>query len=687
MKKHLLPTLIILVFGIWFIQGNVYPQVQRNPVIEACTGTWCQWCPCGHDIIDNILITMPNAVAIEYHGPTGSGDPWAGFNGNQIIGLMTFSSYPTGIIDRTSAPQSRSAWPGLMNNRLNVPAGVDITMDKTYNKLTGELNVTIHATAQSNLTTEYKLSFLILESGLVYTQTGNASCPAGTGYIHNHVVRSMINGAQGETLNGANPWNSHETISKTIQWTVPADYNEDNCELVAFVYKVASPLYLGEIAQAEKWPLVSPDYVASIASVSSDIMTLSNTPGEFNVKIKNVGFLNDTYYVEGFIDGPSGWTGQFTTSSGSTAFGEMDSIDVAANDSAEVTVSVNPNSIGGFGYITLRFTSEGDPGVIVDARMRLVTTTGVDYLVVDASGEGYGAYLDSCLTRVAGTATYGIINSDALMGASADLSGFYSVAWIAGNRVPVFSAADVDLLENYLDQGGRLMLTGQDIGWDIMDPMGLSQFAADFYHNYLHANYVLNAGPSYFMSGVAGDPIGDQLAFPTNSKYPRFLDEIAPYDANASGVFYFSTGPSLIGIKAEKDDYRVVYFAFGFEQLTDNVVKDSITARTFRWLMEGVVTGVNDNNVQAVYNYSLTQNYPNPFNPSTVISYSVADPGYTSVKVYDVMGSEVKTLVSSYQQPGNYNITFDASSLASGMYIYKLQSGNYSESRKMLVLK
>jgi hypothetical protein len=103
--------------------------------------------------------------------------------------------------------------------------------------------------------------------------------------------------------------------------------------------------------------------------------------------------------------------------------------------------------------------------------------------------------------------------------------------------------------------------------------------------------------------------------------------------------------------------------------------------------MEGVVTDVDDNKSGIVYNYNLNQNYPNPFNPGTIISYSVANPGHTSVKIYDLMGSEVGTLVDSYQQPGTYSVSFDASTLSSGMYIYKIVSGNYSASRKMIVLK
>ena len=89
-----------------------------------------------------------------------------------------------------------------------------------------------------------------------------------------------------------------------------------------------------------------------------------------------------------------------------------------------------------------------------------------------------------------------------------------------------------------------------------------------------------------------------------------------------------------------------------------------------------------------VFTYNLEQNYPNPFNPTTNIRYSIRDAGLVTLKVYDLLGREVATLVNQVQQPGNYQVTFDASRLtSSGMYIYRLQSGNFTRTMKMLLVK
>lgn len=85
--------------------------------------------------------------------------------------------------------------------------------------------------------------------------------------------------------------------------------------------------------------------------------------------------------------------------------------------------------------------------------------------------------------------------------------------------------------------------------------------------------------------------------------------------------------------------------------------------------------------------YELRQNYPNPFNPSTKISYSLAEKGFVTFKVFDILGKEIATIVNKEQGQGNYSIDFDASNLASGVYLYKLQAGIFVSTKKMLLMK
>jgi hypothetical protein len=90
---------------------------------------------------------------------------------------------------------------------------------------------------------------------------------------------------------------------------------------------------------------------------------------------------------------------------------------------------------------------------------------------------------------------------------------------------------------------------------------------------------------------------------------------------------------------------------------------------------------------QPVSEYALTQNYPNPFNPGTQIKFALKEAGFVTLKVYDVLGKEVATLVKGEYTSGSYNVSFDASGLSSGIYFYRLESGSFVQTNKMMLLK
>jgi len=94
-----------------------------------------------------------------------------------------------------------------------------------------------------------------------------------------------------------------------------------------------------------------------------------------------------------------------------------------------------------------------------------------------------------------------------------------------------------------------------------------------------------------------------------------------------------------------------------------------------------------DDQINNVTNFSLEQNYPNPFNPSTKIKFIIPESGYTTIKVYNVLGAEVATLLNEVKLRGEYEISFDAAGLSSGTYFYSLESGNFREVKKMVILR
>ena len=91
--------------------------------------------------------------------------------------------------------------------------------------------------------------------------------------------------------------------------------------------------------------------------------------------------------------------------------------------------------------------------------------------------------------------------------------------------------------------------------------------------------------------------------------------------------------------------------------------------------------------IESAQEFALSQNYPNPFNPTTMISFAVPKAGKATLKVYDLLGQEVATLVDGMMSAGSHEATFNASKLSSGTYIYRLNAENFVETRKMVLLR
>jgi Secretion system C-terminal sorting domain len=99
-----------------------------------------------------------------------------------------------------------------------------------------------------------------------------------------------------------------------------------------------------------------------------------------------------------------------------------------------------------------------------------------------------------------------------------------------------------------------------------------------------------------------------------------------------------------------------------------------------------IITNVDEGNI-IPDKFVLQQNYPNPFNPSTTISYSIPQSNLVQLNVYDILGSKIAVLVNKEQSVGNYKVEFNASNLTSGIYFYRLQSGNFADTKKLILLR
>ncbi len=176
---------------------------------------------------------------------------------------------------------------------------------------------------------------------------------------------------------------------------------------------------------------------------------------------------------------------------------------------------------------------------------------------------------------------------------------------------------------------------------------------------------------------VAGDHIWSlQMVFPagTPSGYTEYK-----YGCDYPGVDTVNGGSTYLDNDLGFGVNHFFTIAAGAPIVLNNIfgVQDSVSS----------FTAVKKDNNNIPNKFNLSQNYPNPFNPSTVINYSIPKSQMVSLKIYNILGQEVATLVNQEQVAGNYKVTFDASRLSSGVYFYSIKTGNFSAVKKMMLLK
>jgi len=198
--------------------------------------------------------------------------------------------------------------------------------------------------------------------------------------------------------------------------------------------------------------------------------------------------------------------------------------------------------------------------------------------------------------------------------------------------------------------------------------------------------------------GIPNGYIGLKLLGIEDSTYSRTIDRP---DANDMDRYYHMT-TGFPSIPTNPSDYQMLLTAqpfdldFGYSDsvafglvMGGSLAELQANADTMKWIYDNeLVVGIKDFVSREIpTKFSLAQNFPNPFNPSTKIKYSVPQRSNVTLKVYDILGNEIATLVNEEKDQGVYTVNFDANNLASGLYLYRIQAGSFIETKKMILLK
>jgi hypothetical protein len=290
---------------------------------------------------------------------------------------------------------------------------------------------------------------------------------------------------------------------------------------------------------------------------------------------------------------------------------------------------------------------------------------------------------------------FGFFGTDYSSGGNWNVAGRAFVFDREGNIIFTKKQDDVATTAGIIDADGSIYLS-------YTEPVGISFVTIKFdsagneiWKRYWDGNPRYNTNQVAWIQDVIPYPTGgcivvgsigkDTFGLPISANLRDF--GVVAYNQNGQELWYIR---DEAGYKSERNDL----WAAGFDRQNYLILVGSSSQKwdgksrivIQKWYIPGITT-VEDELNPNLKNYELYQNYPNPFNPTTTIRFTIPHRKHVTLKVFDVLGKEVKTLVNEEKDPGSYEVKFDASNLPSGVYFYQLQAGKFIQTKKMILLK
>jgi len=255
------------------------------------------------------------------------------------------------------------------------------------------------------------------------------------------------------------------------------------------------------------------------------------------------------------------------------------------------------------------------------------------------------------------------------------LNLYRKVIWIGNNYAGDLTLYDPSQVLAYIGQGGNFLLA--------------SRQGADFFNQNL-LDYCEIISMSALLDVNELIALDDSLVnMPVSSAHSRV--QFAELRAGAGTIPIFDDNLAtnwIAGFRVQKNNEGAFIYIAGRPYRYDNSASyQNYDYIIDNWLNYNPVSIDDETSTEFVSNYNLFQNYPNPFNPGTRISYSIPEAGLVTLKIYDLLGRELQTLVNEHKAANHYSIDFNADELTSGIYFYTIFSGSYFETKKMLLIK
>lgn len=675
MKK--LFTLALLLPTFAFGQSLVGTEAQlRTGLLEDFTGINCVNCPDGHAVMASVAAAAPGRVSLVGVHAGGFATPGAGQLdlrtpfGTSLNSFYGVNAYPTGMVNRRpyngTLVMGRGSWASAMDAVLALPSPVNLGVESQYDASAQLLTVVVQAHYTADGTGgDDRISVLLTENHIIGYQSGGSA-----NYDHKHVLRTYLTELWGDPMGASTAGSS---VERTYTFPVPAGWNMDNCEVTAFVSE-----HQGEVYQARTVAAVGGTTLITGLLAEDAAPYRSGTPGQptdFQMDLTNaLGAEGEFLITLSAPNAPASWSSALTVDGSPFTSNTSTTLADAAN--AQVEVQITPDNTPGIGHYRLTIAAVAHPTAPV-LQQDLHVISGVhDLIVTNPQAEPWDALYTAAMDQ-AGELAYARTNRDQFIrfgeaNALGDVLNVYrNVSW----TFPSITDAEVAVLTAFMDNGGNLMIAGQDIGWDQSGDANAYGTATTqaFYQNYLLADFVNDGSPSNSQvrfnvdDPVFGDVPNSNVAhvFGSGFTYP---DEIIPI-APAVPILTYNATPKIGALRAETSAYKLVYFGIGPEQMGTAAVGRQMIQLSHDWFYGTVGIAEFD---AAIGN--LGQAYPVPADDLLTIPVS----GLRSdavLELFDALGRKVMEQPLG-QQAGL--VRLNTTELGNGVYSYRLRTATSS---------
>lgn len=711
MRKHVCLSFLLALAVFFTAQSQTLvgtDPTNANVVLEEYTGIHCQYCPDGHTRAQTIFDQNPGRIVLVnihqggYAVPSGGEPDYRTPFGDALAGQINLNGYPTATVNRHvfaaysdnpgGTAMGRGYWSAASQEALMAPSPVNVGLSSTFDTLSRLLTVTVEAyyTAASPQATNY-INVALLESGIIGPQ--QILSVWNTNYTHNHMLRHFLTGQWGDTLTATGV---SDFTTRVYTYTVPAGYDVSKCDVAAYITETHQQVYTGAQVPA----MGGTTLITATVTPPTPAIELGSpaTTTDFTMTANSGLAGAEDFSFELISDAPADWAVDYSV--GGTHYTVDDTLSLTGGATVNLGIHVTPGTTPFIGTFTLIMRSISNP-MAPAIYTKVILISNITDLVLNNDapwGDGANTYsaagFESNYMKglaAAGNTTYASTPVKTLMevAAAGKLTEvehiYFNVSW----AFPSFTDNLVAMLGGFLDNGGNLLVAGQDAAWDTWDLTNGGNGTVNtqaFYTNYLHCAFVADGGAANsIMTPLNSDLVFTQLdtsaivnVYGGAYFYPDQIDTVG---TGSLPLYYYNSNLTKMGgLRYTNGTYKVVYLGVGIEMISDTNVRKDIVHIAHDWF-HGYISGAEEYD-QAMAAAFLGQNYPNPADGFTNIPYSEASEG-SVMMVYDLMGNLVW---SAPIEKGSTHIYLQTAQWTSGMYTYRMINADGNVLTKKIII-